>query len=79
MEPTLTGKRLQLSPAIVFVSFFVWAFILGPVGALLSMPIMVMLSLVLKHDEQFRWMGLIIAPEPAKQQASETVRDGHAS
>jgi predicted PurR-regulated permease PerM len=50
LEPGYTGRRLQLSPTIVFLSFFFWAWLLGPVGALLSMPITVMLFLVCQRD-----------------------------
>ena len=51
LEPGYTGKRLQLSPTVVFISFFFWAWLLGPIGALLSMPITVLLLLVFQRDE----------------------------
>lgn len=60
VEPGYTGKRLQLSPTIVFVSFFFWAWLLGPVGALLSMPITVMLLLVFQSNDSTRWLARII-------------------
>ncbi len=60
LEPSYTGKRLSLSPSIVFVSFFFWAWLLGPVGAILSMPITVMLMLVLGNDQRTAWMARII-------------------
>lgn len=63
LEPGYTGKRLQLSPTVVFLSFFFWAWLLGPVGALLSMPITVMLLLVLKREENTRWLAQIIGRE----------------
>lgn len=61
LEPSFTGKRLSLSPSIVFVSFFFWAWLLGPVGAILSMPITVMLLLVLGGDEHTQWLARIIS------------------
>lgn len=64
LEPGYTGKRLQLSPTIVFVSFFFWAWLLGPIGALLSMPITVMLVLVFQGDEGTRWLARIMGNEP---------------
>jgi AI-2 transport protein TqsA len=63
VEPGYTGKQLQLSPTIVFVSFFFWAWLLGPVGALLSMPITVMLWLVFQDDASTRWMAELISRE----------------
>jgi predicted PurR-regulated permease PerM len=60
LEPGYTGRKLQLSPTVVFFSFFFWAWLLGPVGALLSMPITVLLMLVLGRDASTSWMAQII-------------------
>lgn len=60
LEPSYTGAKLKLSPTIVFASFFIWAWILGPVGALLSMPITVMIMLVLDEHESTRWAARIM-------------------
>lgn len=60
VEPGYTGRRLQLSPTIVFLSFFFWAWLLGPIGALLSMPITVMLMLVCQNDNDTRWLAQLI-------------------
>ena len=57
VEPAYTGKQLQLSPTIVFISFFFWAWLLGPIGALLCMPITVMLYFVFASDDATRWMA----------------------
>ncbi len=63
LEPAYTGKKLSLSPSIVFISFFVWGWILGPIGALLSMPITVMLMLVLNEHESTQWLSKLIGRE----------------
>lgn len=54
--------------SIVVVVFFLlesdfWAWLLGPIGALLSMPITVLLMLVLQQDEGTRWIAQIIGRE----------------
>jgi len=63
MEPSYTGKRLRLSPSVVLISFFIWGWLLGPIGALLSMPITVMLMLVLNQHESTQWLAKIIGRE----------------
>lgn len=65
LEPGYTGKRLSLSPTIVFLSVFFWSWLLGPVGALLSMPITVLLLLVFKNSESTLWLAKIIGKEDA--------------
>ncbi len=63
LEPSYTGKKLRLSPSVVFISFFIWGWLLGPIGALLSMPITVMLMLILDQHESTQWMAKIIGRE----------------
>jgi predicted PurR-regulated permease PerM len=65
LEPGMTGKRLSLSPMIVFLSIFFWGWLLGPVGGLLSMPITVLLLLVFQHNEGTQWLAKIISNETA--------------
>ena len=60
VEPQLTGKTLKLSPTIVVLSFFFWAWLLGPTGALLSMPITVMILLIMERDERTLWVARIM-------------------
>jgi AI-2 transport protein TqsA len=57
LEPSYTGKKLQLSPAIVFVSFFFWGWLLGAMGALLSMPITVLLLLTFSASDNSQWLA----------------------
>ncbi|MCP4360619.1 MAG: AI-2E family transporter [Chloroflexi bacterium] len=63
LEPSYTGKKLSLSPTVVFISFFMWGWLLGPIGALLSMPITVMLMLILNQHESTQWLAKIIGRE----------------
>ena len=73
LEPTLTGRALSLSTWVVFVMFFFWVWLIGPVGALLSMPITVLVVLVLQHNERTQWVAALLthgsrrrAPTPAR-------------
>jgi predicted PurR-regulated permease PerM len=64
LEPTMTGRALMLSTWLVFTMFFVWVWLMGPIGALLSMPITVLIVLVLRHNERTRWLAQLLAREP---------------
>jgi AI-2 transport protein TqsA len=66
LGPTYTGKKLQLSPAIVFASFFFWAWLLGPVGALLSMPITVLFMLIFSRYEGTQGLAMIMGQAEAE-------------
>jgi AI-2 transport protein TqsA len=47
----LMGTGLNLSPAAVFVSVLFWAFILGPLGALLALPLTLLVKMVILDDD----------------------------
>jgi AI-2 transport protein TqsA len=70
LEPTLTGRALSLSTWLVFTMFFVWTWLLGPVGALLSMPITVLLVLVLEPNPRTNWIAALLGRTPATEPAS---------
>ena len=48
LQPVVMGSELNLSPLVVFVAVVVWAWILGPAGALLAVPLTVGLVMVLE-------------------------------
>ena len=45
--------------------FFFWVWLLGPIGALLSMPITVLVVLVLQHNEPTQWVAALLTREGA--------------
>ena len=61
LEPTLTGRALSLATWVVFLMFFFWAWLIGPVGMLLAMPITVLIVLVLDHNERTRWVAALLS------------------
>ena len=61
LEPTITGRALSLTTWLVFTMFFFWVWLMGPVGALLSMPITVLIVLVLDHNERTRWVAALLS------------------
>ncbi len=73
LEPTMTGRALSLSTWLVFIMFFFWAWLLGPIGALLSMPITVLVVLVLQHNEQTQWVAALLMNEAATEPGREAV------
>jgi AI-2 transport protein TqsA len=79
LEPTLTGRALHLSTWLVFVMFFFWVWLIGPVGALLSMPITVLIVLVLQHNERTQWLAALLANDAAAAGADAAEVDAGAA
>ena len=64
--PRQTGKGLQLSIYVVFVSLFVWGWILGPSGFLLAIPLTIILIKYLEKYDETRWLATLMTSEDEK-------------
>jgi len=62
VEPKLLGRALGLSPLVVIVSMIVWGYVLGPVGAVLSAPLTMIIKIALMRTEDLRWVAVLLAP-----------------
>lgn len=49
ITPTLLGRRLTLNPLVVFLSLAFWAWLWGPMGAFLAVPITVVAAVIFNH------------------------------
>ncbi len=63
LEPRFMGKGLGLSPLVVFVSMAGWTWILGPVGAFLSVPLTITIKIALETNENTHWLGILMSRE----------------
>jgi len=61
--PRLTGKGLQMSVFVVFVSLFVWGWILGPTGFLIGVPLTLIVIKYLENYDETRWLALLMTSE----------------
>jgi predicted PurR-regulated permease PerM len=67
IQPRLMARELNLSPLVVFVSLLLWAALLGPIGALLAIPITLGLQILLAGFDDSRWVATLLSntpPEP---------------
>lgn len=64
--PRLTGKGLQLSIYVVFISVFVWGWILGAPGFLLGVPLTLIVIKYLENFKETRWLALLMISEDNK-------------
>jgi len=62
IQPKIVGDAVGLSTTLTFVSLIFWAWILGPVGAILAIPLSLLAkALLLDADESTRWMSNLIS------------------
>jgi predicted PurR-regulated permease PerM len=60
LQPRMMGTELNLSPLVIFVSIIVWAWILGPAGALLAVPLTVGVVALLEAFPASRAIALLL-------------------
>ena len=69
--PRLTGKGLQMSVFVVFVSLFVWGWILGPTGFLIGVPLTLIVIKYLENYDETRWLALLMTSEAEEDDTEE--------
>ncbi|HHV23380.1 MAG TPA: AI-2E family transporter [Methanosarcina sp.] len=60
--PSLAGKGLSLSPAVLFLTLLYWNYVLGRAGVLLSVPLTMFVKLILESFEETRWLARLMGP-----------------
>ncbi len=62
VEPRVFGQALGLSPLVVFISMVCWGWLWGPVGAVLSVPLTVVVKIALAYVEGYEWLSKMLGP-----------------
>lgn len=61
IQPKFVGDAVGLSTTLTFVSLLFWAWVLGPLGAILAVPLTIMCKvLLLDIDPSTRWVDVLL-------------------
>ena len=66
IQPRIMGQGLGISPVVIFISLFVWGWLLGGIGAILAVPLTLLVMAVLKSFDNTRWIVTLMAGPPPK-------------
>lgn len=69
LEPRLLGKRLGMSPLVVFLSLIWWGWLLGTIGMLLSVPITMTIKLAAESHPNQVWLATLLGNNPKDVEA----------
>jgi AI-2 transport protein TqsA len=80
IKPRVMGDGLNISPLLVFISIFVWGWILGGAGAIAAIPITLLILSVLDSFEATKWIVVLLRPptsseEHERDEAHSKLRD----
>ena len=54
VQPKMMGQGLKINPLVVFVGLFVWGFLLGGMGAILAVPLTVLVLTLMENFDATR-------------------------
>ena len=65
LTPFLTGRRLTLNPVAIFLSMLLWGWLWGVVGALIAVPILMVVKVLCDHFESLAPVGEFLGGKAA--------------
>jgi predicted PurR-regulated permease PerM len=65
LEPMIAGKALGISPFVMLVAFFFWAFLWGIPGAFIGLPVTIALFTVFEWNPSGRWIARLLSTSNA--------------
>jgi AI-2 transport protein TqsA len=75
IQPRMMGQGLGISPVVIFISLFIWGWLLGGIGAILAVPLTLLIIAVLKSFSNTRWMATLMSVPPSKDKGDDKKRD----
>ena len=76
VDPMLKGRRMSISPLVVLLSVVFWAWIWGPAGALLAVPITATLIITCAHVPALRPIALMLSHTADEAELEQQARSG---
>ncbi|WP_440955275.1 AI-2E family transporter [Methanosarcina sp. Mfa9] len=73
--PSIAGKGLKLSPTIVFLSLFYWSFILGAAGALIAVPLTMVVKIILESSRETHLMAKLMESSGDRSKGEEKAEE----
>ena len=77
VQPKLMGQSLKISPVVVFVGLFIWGYLLGGIGAILAVPMTLLVLVVMENFEGTRPLAILMryTGEEKKDERKAAARD----
>ncbi len=73
IKPKYMGEGIDLSPFMIIFSVIFWAAILGPMGAIVGVPMSLLFKeLILEADDQNRWIARLMGAARAEPPEEDT-------
>lgn len=76
IQPKIMGQGLKISPVVVFVGLFLWGFLLGGIGAILAVPMTLLMLMIMENFEDTRTLAVLMryTGETKKEERAEAAQ-----
>ena len=80
IQPKIMGQGLKVSPVVIFVGLFLWGFLLGGIGAILAVPLTLLVLMIMENFEGTRMLAVLMrytgeTKKEERQKAAEQAKD----
>jgi hypothetical protein len=66
VTPMVMSRRMTLNPLAIMLAVSFWTWLWGPVGGIISLPLLIMLKVVCDHTPAMRAVGALIGAPIAR-------------
>jgi predicted PurR-regulated permease PerM len=76
IQPKIMGQKLSVSPLVVFIGLFIWGYLLGGVGAILAVPMTMLVIIIMENFEGTRPIAILMryTGEDKKEEREEAAK-----
>jgi predicted PurR-regulated permease PerM len=60
IQPKIMGQSLKISPVVVFVGLFIWGYLLGGIGAIMAVPLTLLVLIIMENFEGTRPLAILM-------------------
>jgi predicted PurR-regulated permease PerM len=72
VTPMIMGRRMTLNPLAIILNVSFWTWLWGPVGGLISLPLLIMFKVICDHIPAFQVVGALIGAPLSRNKPLET-------
>ncbi len=76
IQPKVMGDKLKISPVVVFVGLFIWGYLLGGIGAILAVPLTLLVLIIMENFDGTRPVAILMryTGEESKEERKEAAK-----
>jgi hypothetical protein len=79
IQPRFVGDSVGLSMTVTFVALLFWGWVMGALGALLAIPLTLLVkALLVDVDPRGHWLDVLLREEPRAPRTSRARKRAHA-